>query len=1136
MKLPKLDVPTFDGNILHWRSFWEQFCISVHDRPNLSDPEKLVYLQQSLKNGSAKSAIEGLSHSGEYYTEAVECLKSRYDRPRLIHQTHVRVILEAPDGSGKELRRLHDVVQQHLRALKAMDYEPSGPFITSVLELKLDVNTMFEWQKHSQDSTDVPHYQKLLEFINLRAQASEIPTSGQRAVKNSLSIKPVASFAANADETNTKCILCKNERHPLYVCARFKALSHDRMVSTLKDNKLCMNCLKLGHFVKQCKSLHRCRKCQKPHHTLLHIEAEQGSQGSQGSQATPVSSTLVSTNSASKPVTSHAATGLTSNALLMTCRVLVDAPDGSAVEARAILDSASSASFVSERLTQTLCLPRSHQSTKITGIAGLSHGSPLRCIASVKMSSIRSPHKKMEVSAIVVPRVTCDLPLHPVSFDPSWNHLEDIPLADPDFGRPGRIDLLLGVDVFVETLRQGRRFGLPGSPSAFETEFGWVLAGRLDSPSPNHVASHHASFIAGDDLLRRFWEIEENPNSEVYLSPEERSVMQHFKEMHYRNEVGRFVVPLPKKPHAKPLGESRSQAVRRFLSLERSLHCKGQFKAFSDVMKEYFQMEHAEPVPTADLEKSQHEVFYLPMHAVRKESSSTTKIRAVFDASAKSSSGVSLNDTLLVGPTVYSSLFDVLLRFRFHRVALTTDVSRMYRAVELTLPDRDLHRFVWRNGPDDQLRDYRMTRVTFGVSASSFAANMSVKQNALDLSLEYPQAAVAVERSFYVDDGLTGANSIEEAVELQEQLQDLFSRGGFLLRKWNSNRPAVLQHLPPEIKDTHSTQALPSPDAYTKTLGIEWNTTSDHYRLTIAELPPVNCITKRVLVSDVAKTFDVLGWFSPTIIKMKILMQRLWELKVDWDDPLPPDVHDTWLQWRSELKLLSDKHLPRCYFPDAVNIVAVELHGFCDASERAYAGVVYLRMIDSMGDVHLSIVASKTKVAPIKQLTIPRLELCGAHLLTQLLYHVQHVFNLPLNSVYAWTIVLSWLVGNPRRFKTFVGNRISRIVELISPDRWRHVNGTDNPADCVSRGLFPSELLNHYLWWNGPEWLKLPSTDWPKLSTIPDVGPSNEEREVCIHTTLHQKTPLIPLDRFSDFTRFKYVSLDPPLCEQLPFS
>ena len=125
-----------------------------------------------------------------------------------------------------------------------------------------------------------------------------------------------------------------------------------------------------------------------------------------------------------------------------------------------------------------------------------------------------------------------------------------------------------------------------------------------------------------------------------------------------------------------------------------------------------------------------------------------------------------------------------------------------------------------------------MTRVTFGVSASSFAANMAVKQNALDLALKYPKAAVAVEKAFYVDDGLTGADSIEKAVELQRQLQDLFSRGGFLLCKWNSSEPSVLQYLPPELKETHSTQTLPSPDEYTKTLGIEWNAHLDHFRLT----------------------------------------------------------------------------------------------------------------------------------------------------------------------------------------------------------------------------------------------------------------------------------------------------------------
>ena len=191
------------------------------------------------------------------------------------------MIIDAPslkDGSGRELRRLHDTVLQHLRALKAMDYEPSGPFITSVLELKLDTNTMFKWQKHSQESNEVPHFQRLLEFLNLRAQASEITTcESSKKVKSEIKrslipVKPVASFAGAADPI-ANCISCKTGKHPLYICPKFKSLTHDKMLLVLRTNNLCLNCLKPGHYARDCKSSHHCKKCQKLHHTLLHVES-----------------------------------------------------------------------------------------------------------------------------------------------------------------------------------------------------------------------------------------------------------------------------------------------------------------------------------------------------------------------------------------------------------------------------------------------------------------------------------------------------------------------------------------------------------------------------------------------------------------------------------------------------------------------------------------------------------------------------------------------------------------------------------------------------------------------------------------------------------------------------------------------
>ena len=212
---------------------------------------------------------------------------------------------------------------------------------------------------------------------------------------------------------------------------------------------------------------------------------------------------------------------------MMTCRILVSGSDGSPVEARALLDSASSASF-SERLAQTLRLPRSSHSARISGIAGLSHKSPIQSITTFNISAVKSTSQCFDVSAIIVPKVTCDLPHHPISFDLSWNHLSSVDLADPQFGQPGRIDILLGVDIFVQVLRNGRRTGPPGAPVAFETEFGWVLAGEIESSAcHDHITSHHVSLESGDDILQRFWEVEQQPLGKSSLTPEEKTVVQH---------------------------------------------------------------------------------------------------------------------------------------------------------------------------------------------------------------------------------------------------------------------------------------------------------------------------------------------------------------------------------------------------------------------------------------------------------------------------------------------------------------------------------------------------------------------------------------------------------------------------------
>ena len=561
-KLPKLDVPTFDGDVLHWQQFWEQFEVAVHSRRSLSDAEKLVYLQQAIKGGSAQKAIVGLSQTGDQYREAIDCLQARYNRPRLIHRAHVRTIVNVQplrDGSGRELRHFHDVLQQHLRALKTMKTEPDPSFVTSIIELKLDQTTLFEWQKHSQSTVnEVPHYQDILEFLDLRAQASEtLSTPSKRhaaASPSKKSGKVAAHVALNSDSGRTRCVICpSSERHPLYACPQFKGMSHDDKLAVVKRNNLCLNCFSSGHYLKQCKSTHRCKRCQRPHHTMLHVEPESG-----GNPTPPQPSHSEDTPSPAQVVT-NAAVKLKSSSLLMTCRVLVFAADGSSVEARALLDNGSTSSFVSQRLVQILRLTCSHQDVCVSGIAGSLASSPVRSVTNFQVSSIHSNGRRLNLTAVVLPKVTCNLPVIPVSFDPAWTHLSGLPLADPTFGEPRHVDLLLGVEVFVDILRHGRRRGPTGSPVAVETDFGWILCGGhtngsvVPSEASLHVASLHVSVSSTDDLLRQFWEIEEPLRNQPPLSPEERFVIQHFQDNHSRSKAGRFVVPLPRRQDAKPI-------------------------------------------------------------------------------------------------------------------------------------------------------------------------------------------------------------------------------------------------------------------------------------------------------------------------------------------------------------------------------------------------------------------------------------------------------------------------------------------------------------------------------------------------------------------------------------------------------
>ena len=286
---------------------------------------------------------------------------------------------------------------------------------------------MFEWQTTSQPHTTVPHCSELLEFLDLRAQASEaqIADAPKKQFKSEFikthPSKPISSHASTVTKT---CVVCKSGNHPLYSCSTFKSMSPDNKTSTLKSNDLCFDCLRPGYYSKQCTTLHHCKRCQGLQHSFLHSQPAQEPSNS--------THTLPPTTK----VPSLLTTSIKPNSLLVTCCVMVMSPRGLSVQARRILDSASSISFISERLAQELHLSHTCEILSVSGVAGLSHKSHTQQVTTFTVSSTSPGGKMISVSAIGVPRVTCDLPTQTVTYDPRWDHLKGITLADPEFERP----------------------------------------------------------------------------------------------------------------------------------------------------------------------------------------------------------------------------------------------------------------------------------------------------------------------------------------------------------------------------------------------------------------------------------------------------------------------------------------------------------------------------------------------------------------------------------------------------------------------------------------------------------------------------------------------------------------------------
>nr|XP_049464868.1 uncharacterized protein LOC120956216 [Anopheles coluzzii] len=789
--------------------------------------------------------------------------------------------------------------------------------------------------------------------------------------------------------------------------------------------------------------------------------------------------------------------------------------DGTRIWARALLDGGSQINIVTERLVQLLRVQKRNEHHLLGGIGKAQHSS--HHSVSLAIHSHCSTFKA-SWKFHVLREVTWDQPAHAVNPE-GLNLPKGVTLADPHFYEPGPIDLLIGREGYNDLLL-GNILRL-NSPKLLlqNTELGWIVSGQVSQ------GLTHSSLVLNvmtlNDQLSRFWELE-GCYSPAMLSVEEAECEAAFVQTTSRDHEGRFVVALPTRTERlNQLGDSYEAASRRLQSLCRRLNIDSKLKqGYSKFLQEYLDLGHMEEIPS-----DRHDIgktYYMPHHCVVRPDSLTTKLRVVFDASSSTDTGVSLNDALMVGPSVQDDLLSLLLRFRVPRFAILADIEKMYRQIWVKESDRPLQRILWKESADDRIRIYQLKTVTYGTACAPYLATRCLQALAKEGETRYPRASKVLEQDFYMDDMITGVESVEDGRIICSEINQLLQSAGFHLRKWASNSSELLEQIPAELQIEGDVLNIDRSTSI-KALGLRWMPSSDQLGFSVPGWKESEIITKRIALSDAAKLFDPLGLLGPVIVVAKCFMQELWKNENTWDEPLESERQQFWLRFREQLADLTSLTIPRRAIGGTVRI---EAHGFSDASLRAYGACIYIRAESSDGQVSVRLLCAKSKVAPIpntkrkKNVSLPRLELSGALLLSHLWQKVKQGVKLELK-INFWvdsTIVLHWLSSSPSRWKQFVANRVAEIQHQTYKMPWSYVASEHNPADIISRGMMPLQLMDSQLWWQGPSWLHFPSQAWPTNKPNTEIS-SEDLEERSIVATSQQVPPNFLFDLFSSYEK-----------------
>lgn len=770
--------------------------------------------------------------------------------------------------------------------------------------------------------------------------------------------------------------------------------------------------------------------------------------------------------------------------VLMSGYVKLQAKTGEIYIARAFIDPGSEANLMTEKLARMLKLHRVRFDIEIKGATGRKFYQSGIVTTEVQPWFDQSDDK-FQTRFITMKQLP---QTKPFEFDKNIPEFLGLTLADPEFNKSSTFHILFGIEFWASIIREHVIVSTTGL-CAQKTLFGYVVFGAKKQSDGNLTNTISMRLTVEDKemsilhkLLARFWELDD-PSERIYTVAEEQAEL-YFSETIQRDGNGKFVVRIPFIDGDIRLGESRTIALQRFNQLERRFKRDPDLREkYNEFMKEYLDMGHMRLATAVEIRANG---YYIPHHAV------TKRFRVVFDASCATSNGKSVNDIQLPGPNRQEHLAVIIMRFRFHRIVFSTDVRKMFRQFRMHSEDLKFQKILWRFSANEELNEYVLLTVTYGMKSSPFLAIRCMIELATIKKEVYPLASRATLLERYMDDYFSGADNEEEIVRLYEELCEMLTQFGLELGKWKTNCPKLLERISCDLDN--DTKYVDLSDEYASVLGLKWIPNIDCFTFKV-ELTKSNVesVTKRNVVSEIAKLYDPNGYLEPVIVKAKIFIQQLWKSKLDWDDSLGEDLLKQWSEFYETLVLLNDVCIPR-WLQTTVNR-RIELVGFADASTKAYGAVIYVRSFDE-STIWCTLLTAKSRVAPLKSVSIPRLELCAAELLSNLMFEVRERCGLQYVPYYLYTdstITLQWIQKESTTFKPFVANRVASIQRRTKKEVWFHVPTEQNPADLLSRGMGALELKYSNLWWQGPQFLSESSEKWPNKA--PDV--THEQLNMC---------------------------------------